>query len=57
MEQARRVGPARSIGGGSASGKEIALAWINALFAFDSGENAINPGARILKIPKQIGDW
>ena len=40
----------------SASSKGITLAWISALVPFDSGENAINPNARILKSSKQIVD-
>jgi hypothetical protein len=30
--------------------------WLGALLPFDSGENAINPNAGILKISKQISD-
>ena len=30
--------------------------WLGALLPFDSGENAINPSAGILKISKQISD-
>jgi hypothetical protein len=44
------------VGQRTASSKGIVLAWISALVPFDSGENAINPNARILKISKQIGD-